>query len=226
MDNETLQKINKKFNSTYFKINDLFSKIEMFQNEKTNLENENEQLKQSINQKSIIIEEFEQNIKQLSIKIPEFEQFNEENLRKASDKNKTELNNIKNQLSSYNKIIKDIDLVLYQKEKQNNKLIGEIVQIKQFINEIKFLKINEDEILQEKLILLKNENNILKKDIQNLLQQNKELKHCTKCLNIPVERTIISKVDGNKYYDIINNLKHQINLKEKENFQISKLLNF
>ena len=119
-----------------------------------------------------------------------------------------------------------MDLVLYQKEKQNNKLIGEIVQIKQFINEIKFLKINEDKILQEKLILLKNENNILEKDIQNLLHQNKELKHCTKCLNFPVERTIISKVDGNKYYDIINNLKHQINLKEKENFQISKLLNF
>lgn len=196
------------------------------------IQQENLSLEEQLHQKEKILSQYESFVKELQVKIPEIILANYE----KSSQIKTQYKSNINTLMAQNKTL--VQVLQYKEHDINKlhiteyKLTTENTKLKQQINELKYVNINEKEITNNKKQILINENNILSNEIQSLKNEyntllsykneidnrNKELLHVKHQLQKPFNE------EASKHIREIEELQRKIKLITYENSQIQRII--
>ena len=196
------------------------------------IQQENLSLEEQLHEKEKILSQYESFIKELQVKIPEIVLANYEKSSQIKTQYKSNITTLMSQNKALAQLLQDKEHDINKLHITEYKLTNENDKLKQRINELKYVNINEKEITNSKKQILINENNILLNEIHSLKKEynllssykndidnrNKELLHIKKQIQKPFNEEV------SKHIKEIQELQRQIKLITYENSQIQRII--
>lgn len=216
----------------YEDIVNLSNEIAKIKKQNETIQQENSSLEEQLRQKETILSQYESFIKELQVKIPEIILANYEKSSKIKNQYKSNITTLMSQNKTLVHLLQDKEHDINKLHIKEYKLVNENNKLKQQLNELAYVNINEKEITNTKKQILINENNILLNEIQSLKKEfnelssykneidnrNKELLHIKKQIQKPFNE------EASKHIKEIQELQRKIKLITYENSQIQRII--